>query len=145
MEACDGDVIVLGKLSGRVPLYILTLYTLKTCRELNVATAPKNYILILPAPLVLIFEPVGKWFELRDSHVTSPSHLHLDVDTEDSSDEEEEGHVNPLLLDPTQWRVSSADSSVTCVPYEVQETLLPFSYLRSTRIRTTMLCLGWAS
>lgn len=61
------------------------------------------------APLVLYFEPVGKWFELRESHVTSPSHRPPDVDTEDedSSDEEEEEHVNPLLLDPTQWRVCS--------------------------------------
>ena len=66
---------------------------------------------IFLAPLVLNFEPVGKWFELSDSHVTSPSHHPLDVDTDEDSSDEEEGHVNPLLLDPTQWRVSSADGS----------------------------------
>lgn len=58
------------------------------------------------------FEPVGRWFESRSSHVRSVSCN----SSENSSDEgdvvggDDEGatggEINPLLLDPTQWKVS---------------------------------------
>lgn len=67
--------------------------------------------------MLLRFEPVGRWFESRGSHVRSVSCN----SSESSSDEEDVlggdgegamgGEINPLLLDPTQWKVSpSLDS-----------------------------------
>ena len=61
------------------------------------------------APVVASFEPVGRWFESRDRHVRLLSGSSGGGAGADSGEEEgEEGsdeEVNPLLLDPTQWKV----------------------------------------
>ena len=60
------------------------------------------------------FEAVGRWYESHVRHMTGDSHGSV----ESSSDEEPDdagnhgeddttpGEINPLLLDPTQWKVS---------------------------------------
>lgn len=64
------------------------------------------------APVLMKFEPVGRWFESRVCHVKGVS-----CDSSDSSSDEDDvlggdggvaggGEINPLLLDPTQWKVS---------------------------------------
>lgn len=75
-------------------------------------------------------EAVGRWYESRVSHVTGGSHGSggggasvgdSSSDEEDSSgsagqgEEDDDdtvphGDVNPLLLDPTQWKVSENTS-----------------------------------
>lgn len=63
------------------------------------------------------FEAVGRWYESHVSHMTGASHGGAG---ESSSDEEDcsglagrgdedsaaPGDLNPLLLDPTQWKVN---------------------------------------
>ena len=61
------------------------------------------------------FESVGRWYESRVSHATGASHSSV----ENSSDEEDAGsggldesataagEIDPLLLDPTQWKVNT--------------------------------------
>ena len=65
-------------------------------------------------------EAVGRWYESRVSHVTGASHSGAGV-VDSSSDEDDcsglggqedddfttPGDLNPLLLDPTQWKVSA--------------------------------------
>ena len=56
------------------------------------------------------FEPVGRWFESRGSHVRHASRTSTGStsDEEDILENEEGadgGEINPLLLDPTQWKV----------------------------------------
>ena len=64
------------------------------------------------APVLMRFEPVGRWFESRDSRLRvlsgSSSVGGEGVRGESSDDEGEE--VHPLLLDPTQWKVRMYDS-----------------------------------
>ena len=64
--------------------------------------------------MFLKFEPVGRWYESRVNHVKGLG----DSDDSSSSDDEDDDaaggsgeaesvadHINPLLLDPTQWKV----------------------------------------
>ena len=59
--------------------------------------------------MLVNFEPVGRWFESRDRHVRLLSGSSDGGGGEESEEEEREDgsgeEVNPLLLDPTQWRV----------------------------------------
>ena len=65
-----------------------------------------------PAPVFLPFEPVGRWFESHDSRVRLLSSEGVACPEGSSSESEGEGgsdeEVNPLLLDPTQWKVSGS-------------------------------------
>ena len=81
------------------------------------------------APVMMRVEAVGRWYEARVSHVTGGSHgggsgagvgdSSSDEDSEDSSGSAGQGSgdegdddavVNPLLLDPTQWKVGEITS-----------------------------------
>ena len=79
------------------------------------------------APVMMRVEAVGRWYESRVSHVTGGSHGGSgDAGVRDSSSDEEDSSgsagrgsgdegdddavVNPLLLDPTQWKVSEITS-----------------------------------
>ena len=58
------------------------------------------------APVLLQFEPVGRWYESRDARVRLLSGGSGGVeDAEGVGDESEGEEVNPLLLDPTKWKV----------------------------------------
>ena len=57
------------------------------------------------------FEPVGRWYESYGSHVKGISCSSTGSTSDDEDDLWEggdgaDGEVNPLLLDPTQWKVS---------------------------------------
>lgn len=59
----------------------------------------------LSAPVLLDFEPVGKWFECGTSQKSAANEEPADEDVSSDSDKEnEEDQSNPLLLDPTQWK-----------------------------------------
>ena len=74
------------------------------------------------APVLLLFEPVGRWFESHDSRVRLLSSEGVACPEGSSSESEGEGgsdeEVNALLLDPTQWKVrlSSELASYPAVP-----------------------------
>ena len=69
--------------------------------------------------MMMRVEAVGRWYESRVSHLTGAGHGGGGVG-DSSSDEEDSsesagrgdddgtapGDLNPLLLDPTQWKVS---------------------------------------
>lgn len=56
--------------------------------------------------MLLQFEPVGRWYESRDARVRLLSGGSGGVeDAEGVGDESEGEEVNPLLLDPTKWKV----------------------------------------
>lgn len=58
------------------------------------------------APVWLDFEPVGKWFECDvTSHHSVKDKLSESDGDSDSDKENEEEQTNPLLLDPSQWKV----------------------------------------
>ena len=89
------------------------------------------------APVMMRVEAVGRWYESRVSHVTGGSHggggggagvgdSSSDEDSEDSSgsagrgDEgDDDAVVNPLLLDPTQWKVSEI-TFLQLVPFSLR-------------------------
>ena len=63
------------------------------------------------APVLLQFEAVGRWYESRDARVRVLSGGSGDVEGAEGMNGESEGEeVNPLLLDPTKWKVRMSPS-----------------------------------
>ena len=91
---------------------------------------------LLSAPTVRRFQPVGRWYESRARHVRLLSGGSSGGGVVgESSEEGEEGRgdeINPLLLDPTQWKVYTPVHNVCTSP--------GVNYFRT---RITMCC--WVS
>lgn len=85
------------------------------------------------APVIRHFEPVGRWYESRARHVrllSGSSGGGVGGESEEEEGEEGSGdEVNPLFLDPTQWKV------YTCLLGSPYISALVF---HACRIRTTM-------
>ena len=85
--------LVLSKLSGTL------IYWYNVCSDLP----------LLSAPTVSRFQPVGRWYESRARHVrlvSGGSSAGGGVGESEAEGEEGRGdEINPLLLDPTQWKV----------------------------------------
>ena len=64
--------------------------------------------LLHPAPVVRRFQPVGRWYESRARHVrllSGSSVGGVGCESGEDGDECRGEDINPLLLDPTQWKV----------------------------------------
>ena len=70
--------------------------------------------MLVSAPVMVRFEAVGRWYESRVRHMTGDSHGSVESSSDEEPDEglgnhgEDDtapGGINPLLLDPTQWKV----------------------------------------
>ena len=84
------------------------------------------------APVLLQFEPVGRWYESRDARVRLLSGGSGGVeDVEGMGDESEGEEVNPLLLDPTKWKVRTCHSLIPFIHPSLPHHLpfLPSLYL----------------
>ena len=89
---------------------------------------------------MLQFEPVGRWYESRDARVRLLSGGSGGVeDVEGMGDESEGEEVNPLLLDPTKWKVRplSVHPSLSPLPPSLSPLFPPPSTLPH-RTKTTM-------
>ena len=75
-----------------------------------------NCMVCLVAPVIRRFQPVGRWYESRARHVRllscgSSGTGIVGSDSENEEDDRSGEDVNPLLLDPTQWKVTSQSRS----------------------------------
>ena len=79
----------------------------------NGATHPHTHTHTHSAPVLLQFEAVGRWYESRDARVRVLSGGSGGVGGAEGMGGESEGEeVNPLLLDPTKWKVRTSRSIV---------------------------------
>ena len=60
------------------------------------------------APVTRRFQPVGRWYESRARHVrllSGSSGAGIAGESGEEGEEDSSDEINPLLLDPTEWKV----------------------------------------